>query len=138
MYRLPIHRLNLKVCRWSSPPDRTTPTAPVEPAIAALMGAGARQVVLTCGSRGSFFHDGAGINHAKAMSVQVVDTCGAGDSFIAAFITAYCIEGIEPDRALQIASVAGGETCSYQGGFPQRLRRPIPKWLLSKCADVIA
>ena len=110
-------------------------TAPIEPPIAALMGAGARQVVLTCGSRGSFFQDEAGLHHAKAMSVRVVDTCGAGDSFIAAFTTAYCIEGLEPDRALQIASIAGGETCSYQGGFPQGLR-PIPRWLLSKYAGI--
>ena len=93
MCRLPIHRFELDGVPLVFASGSDDPTAPIEPAIAALMGAGARQVVLTCGSRGSFFQDEAGLHHAKAMSVRVVDTCGAGDSFIAAFTTAYCIEG---------------------------------------------
>ena len=74
-------------------------------------------MLLTCGSRGSFFQDEAGLHHAKAMSVRVVDTCGAGDSFIAAFTTAFCIEGLEPDRALQMPPLRVGKPAPIKAGF---------------------
>ena len=120
---------------FASGPDQ--PNMGVAPLIAALRSAGARQVVVTCGSRGSFFDDGGNMHHAAAVPVDVVDTCGAGDSFIASFVTAFCCEGLDADQALQRASTSAGQTCTHLGGFPQLLR-PIPAWLAAKHADVIA
>lgn len=109
---------------------------PVEPLLNALRAAGARQVVLTCGRRGAFFDDGAAIRHASAAAVDVVDTCGAGDSFIASFLAAFRCEGLDAADALRQASAAAAQTCTHVGGFPQQ-PRPIPDWLLAKYADVV-
>jgi fructoselysine 6-kinase len=119
---------------FASGPD--DPRDPVEPIAAALHQSGARQAIVTCGSRGAYFSDGGALLHAPAHRVQVVDTCGAGDSFIAAFLTAF-IEKRPAAEALRAATVAASETCLYVGGFPQRPRR-IPDWLLDKYAAVIA
>jgi fructoselysine 6-kinase len=110
---------------------------PVEPLARALIRAGARQVVVTCGSRGAFFSDGGALVHTPATLVRVVDTCGAGDSFIAAFLTAFCWEKRPAEEALHKAAAAAAQTCLHVGGFPQTPRR-IPDWLLAKYDSVIA
>jgi fructoselysine 6-kinase len=110
---------------------RDDPAIPVEPVIAALRKAGAHQVALTCGSRGAFFEDGGGISHAAAAPVEVIDTCGAGDSFIAAFVTALCCERLGGPAALERAAAAAAVTCTHVGGFPQE-PRPIPVWLTGR------
>jgi len=111
--------------------------APVEPLAERLHRAGAHQVVVTCGSRGAFFCEGNGaLLHAPATPVAVVDTCGAGDSFIATFLAAVT-EQRPAMEALRDATAAAAQTCLYVGGFPQQLRR-IPDWLLGKYAAVIA
>lgn len=107
------------------------------PLIARLRALGAGRVVVTCGSRGAFFDDGSHLRHAPAMPVDVVDTCGAGDSFIATFVTAHLVDRRDADEALRMACAAAGETCRHLGGFPQTLRR-IPDWLPKKYAGVIA
>jgi fructoselysine 6-kinase len=112
------------------------PDEQVAPIIAALRQAGAKNVVLTCGKRGAYFDDGATIWHAPAKKIEVVDTCGAGDSFIATFITAFCCEHKSAETALKEATASAAETCLHQGGFPQKLRR-IPGWLFHKYAKVI-
>jgi fructoselysine 6-kinase len=118
---------------FASGPD--DPDEPVEPLIRALRGAGVRQVVVTCGSRGASFSDGGAILHAPATPVRVVDTCGAGDSFIAAFLAAFCCEKRGPADSLDKATVTAAQTCLHVGGFPQSPRR-IPDWLLTKYAAV--
>jgi fructoselysine 6-kinase len=66
-----------------------------------------------------------------------VDTCGAGDSFIATFLAAYQVDRKPAAEALRAATAAAAQTCLYVGGFPQQPRR-IPDWLLRKYAAVIA
>jgi fructoselysine 6-kinase len=117
----------------SGPDDVDTP---VEPLLNALRAAGALQVVLTCGRRGSYFDDGKTVLHAPATLVDVVDTCGAGDSFIATFLTAFRCEDLDATEALHRASVAAAQTCTHLGGFPQQ-PRPIPDWLPAKYASFI-
>jgi fructoselysine 6-kinase len=120
---------------FASGPERTDET--VKPLLDTLRAAGARQLVLTCGRRGAFFDDGISIRHAPAIPVDVVDTCGAGDSFIASFLTAFRFDGRDAAEALRAAAAAAAETCAHIGGFPQQ-PRPIPDWLLAKYADVIS
>ncbi|WP_343712097.1 PfkB family carbohydrate kinase [Inquilinus sp.] len=118
---------------FASGPDGEEPVAPLTNALRA---AGARQVVLTCGRRGAFFDDGATIRHAPAIPVDVVDTCGAGDSFIASFLASFRFGGLDAAEALRIAAAAAGETCLHVGGFPQQ-PRPIPDWLPAKYAEFV-
>jgi len=118
---------------FASGPDGDESVAPLT---TALRAAGARQVVLTCGRRGAFFDDGTSIRHAPAEPVDVVDTCGAGDSFIASFLASFRFGGLDAAEALRKAAAAAAETCRHVGGFPQR-PRPIPDWLLAKYAEFV-
>ena len=118
----------------SGPEDEAEP---VEPLVGTLRAAGASQLVITCGSRGAFFSDGGALVHAPAQEVAVIDTCGAGDSFIAGFLRASRSENRPPMEALRMATAEAARTCLYVGGFPQTPRR-IPNWLLEKYADVIS
>jgi len=119
---------------FASGPD--DPAEPVEPLIARLRAAGARQVVVTCGRRGSFHDNGSRVFEAGSVPVAVVDTCGAGDSFIATFIVSRFLEGCCEQDALALAAERASETCTHLGGFPQPVRA-IPQWLLAKYDDVI-
>lgn len=121
---------------FASGPD--DPDESVGPLAEQLHGAGALQVVVTCGSRGAYFREVDGtLRHAKATPVAVVDTCGAGDRFIATFLAAYEMGKKTAAEALREATAAASETCLHIGGFPQQPRR-IPDWLLAKYAAVIA
>jgi fructoselysine 6-kinase len=117
---------------FASGPD--SPDVPVEPLAQGLLEAGARRVVVTCGSRGSYFADSDVVLHEPATDVEVVDTCGAGDSFIAAFLGAYCFDELGPAESLRLACDAAGQTCTHLGGFPQQ-PRPVPDWLIQKYAE---
>lgn len=110
---------------------------PIEPVIARFRARGAQRTVITCGRRGAFFDDAGALSHVPAQEIAVVDTCGAGDSFIAAFLAARILSGQSGPEALRIATAAAALTCGHEGGFPQPLR-PIPAWLFDKYADVIA
>ncbi|MBZ4689398.1 MAG: fructoselysine kinase [Cereibacter sp.] len=117
----------------SGPED---PAEPIEPVIAEFRARGALRSVITCGRRGAFFDDAGEVSHVPAQDIAVVDTCGAGDSFIAAFLAAR-ISGRAGPEALAVATAAAALTCCHEGSFPQPLQ-PIPAWLLDKYADVIA
>ena len=110
---------------------------PVQPLMQHLLSKGAQRVVVTCGRRGAFYHDGARLHRVAARLVQVVDTCGAGDSFIAAFIAEHMLGQRPAEVALERATEAAALTCGHEGGYPQRLG-PIPAWLTQKYAGVIA
>jgi fructoselysine 6-kinase len=127
--------LGVPIVFASGPDDPDTSVAPLAER---LHRAGALNVVVTCGSRGAFFREGDGnLLHAAATPVSVVDTCGAGDSFIATFLSAFQLDRKPAAAALREATAAASQTCLYVGGFPQQPRR-IPDWLLSKYAAVIA
>jgi fructoselysine 6-kinase len=130
-FALPLHDVPLVFASGSDDPSE-----PVEPLIAKLRAAGAVQVVVTCGSRGAFFSNGSSLHHAPATPVSVVDTCGAGDSFIAGFLAASRRERRPPAEALRRAAADAAQTCLYVGGFPQE-PRTVPAWLPEKYAEVI-
>lgn len=83
-----------------------------------LHGQGARLAVVTSGARGSAAFDGRTRARAGIRPVDVVDTTGAGDSFIAGFLAAW-----RAGASLQVALEAGRDraalTCGHLGGFPQ-------------------
>ena len=118
----------------SGPED---PAQSVEPLLNKLKEAGAARVIVTCGNRGAYFSDGGTLLHAPAAEVAVVDTCGAGDSFIASFLAAFQGARHPAAEALRLATIDAAQTCLTIGGFPQTARR-IPNWLLAEYADIIS
>ncbi len=79
-------------------------------------GLGTRVVGITRGSRGSIFYDGEKIYRQGIKKVEAVDTMGAGDSFIAGFLTAYG-DGKPMEQALDYAAERSALTCMIRGGF---------------------
>ncbi|MFI3904430.1 PfkB family carbohydrate kinase [Ochrobactrum sp. S1502_03] len=117
----------------SGPED---PSVPVEPFIAQLKQAGAKKVVVTCGKRGSFYDNGVHDFSAGSVPVSVVDTCGAGDSFISSFLSVLLFKSYDEAAALGYAAGQASQTCTHLGGFPQDIH-PVPQWLLEKYDSVI-
>lgn len=81
-------------------------------------------IVVKDGARGaSMFVDGEWL-HQPAFAVDVVDTVGAGDGFVAGFLSEL-LEGSSPDAQLQTAVITGALCCTHPGdwqGFPSRDR----------------
>jgi fructoselysine 6-kinase len=83
-----------------------------------LLQPGARIAVVTRGSEGSAASDGAVRASTGIRSVDVVDTTGAGDSFIAGFLAAHV--GRAPLlQCLEAGRDHAAQTCTHVGGFPQ-------------------
>jgi fructokinase len=99
-------------------------------------------VVLTCGAEGAMgFGEGYTVT-VPAPAVQVVDTVGAGDSFMAAMLALVCDWGVASEAAgaldvlddrriellLRGAVTAAGMTCSRRGANPPRRAELPPTW----------
>ena len=89
-----------------------------EAMLAAMLAAGASVAVVTMGRLGSLASDGPTIVKADALPVVPVDTTGAGDTFIAAFIDAR-LAGRDLQAALHAGRSTAVKTCLHYGGFPQ-------------------
>ena len=86
-------------------------------AVAVLLAAGVRSVVLTLGARGAVVADATGVVAVPAVPTRVVDTTGAGDSF-----TGACAAVLARGEALVDAAAAGAraaaETVAHEGAQP--------------------
>ena len=82
--------------------------------------AGAGLAVVTRGAHGSLVFDGREVIRAKAMPVEPVDTCGAGDSFAAAFLASR-LDGAPLEACLEAASAAASQAVQHLGAWPQDL-----------------
>lgn len=79
---------------------------------------GAGLAVVTRGSLGSLATDGVTLVETGIRPVEVSDTTGAGDTFIAAFL-ARRLRGGDLKQCLEAARDAASVTCTHFGGFPQ-------------------
>ncbi|MEU4217973.1 carbohydrate kinase [Actinoplanes sp. NPDC026623] len=93
------------------------------PATAAkhILEAGARAVVVTCGSKGAYVATGEGSAMLPAPSVAAVDATGAGDSVMAALVRRLLAEGrpaaLEDwQRHVRFALAVAGLVCERPGG----------------------
>jgi fructoselysine 6-kinase len=78
---------------------------------------GARIAVVTRGAGGSLAASPAEVYEQEALAVEVVDTLGAGDAFIAAFIAGRVGGDSIPD-SLRRAARSAAETCEMIGPWP--------------------
>jgi fructoselysine 6-kinase len=82
------------------------------------IGGGARFAVVTRGAAGSLAFDGAQWWSRDAEVIEAVDTTGAGDSFIAGFLSAWS-RGRSVESCLTVGTVVAAQTCQHRGGFMQ-------------------
>lgn len=83
-----------------------------------LIDNGVAIAVVTRGNQGSVVSDGRVRFAVGIRPVEVVDTTGAGDSFIAGFLAAR-IAGRPLPECLEIGRDQAAATCMHVGGFPQ-------------------
>jgi sugar/nucleoside kinase (ribokinase family) len=76
-----------------------------EAAARALLERGVGNVAMTCGAEGSMLVSGDGVTRVPAFEVQVVDTTGCGDAYVAGFLRGLSL-GQEPAEAAVLGSAA--------------------------------
>ncbi len=77
---------------------------------------GTEIVGITLGSNGACFSNKNQQYHQAIKEVNVIDTMGAGDSFIAGFLTSY-LQKQNIEEALKFAAESAAITCTQRGGF---------------------
>ena len=83
-------------------------------AIESMQRMGAKQVIITLGSRGRIFNAGESLHSVPAERVEVVDTTAAGDTFIG--VLAACLaEGKEIEESVRYATKAAALTIMRYG-----------------------
>ena len=92
--------------------------AVAEAMIVEFLKSGAQLVVVTRGAYGSTVCDGALRFDTGIEPVEVIDTTGAGDSFIAGFLSAR-LAGCSLQDCLRSGRKLAAFTCGHHGGFPQ-------------------
>lgn len=83
-------------------------------AVAHLLAAGVKEIVLKRGAAGASHFDRDGRTDMPGFAVEEVDPTGAGDSFGATFLVARRA-GLPVDRALRYANAAGARTVTIKG-----------------------
>jgi fructoselysine 6-kinase len=87
-----------------------------EPVIKRLKDKTPGLVVMTMGEHGSMVYDGNKMYKGEALPVEVVDTLGAGDSYIAAFLISH-IKGDTIPESIKKGHQAAKEICKRLGGW---------------------
>jgi len=100
-----------------------------------LLAAGARLVVVTCGRSGSLASDGTTVARVGVAPARVVDTLGAGDTVIAAFIAGRA-RGLGLQACLEAGRDDAALTCGHLGGFPQTPLAPAYVRTAASCSGV--
>jgi len=77
---------------------------------------GPRAVVMTRGAQGAFALVDGSLHSQEIVPTEVVDTLGAGDAFIAGFLTAF-VAGDAVSEGLRFGAVTAAQTCRSLGGF---------------------
>lgn len=73
-------------------------------------------VVVTSGSEGSYAYNGDKILHQDVFKTKIVDTLGAGDSYLARILYETQI-GTDLEEAMSLAAESAAKTCNYYGAW---------------------
>lgn len=98
-----------------------------------ILAAGAEIAVIMRGEHGSLLLSETVSVTTPAETILAVDTCGAGDSYIAAFVAAYW-QGKPLVECMAVATDKAAQTCTYLGGWLQRMAA-TPAWLTQYAVD---
>ena len=80
------------------------------------------KLIITCGEKGSYYHDGKKIVGVESIKINAVDATGAGDTFAGA-LTVALSEGMPLDKCIEFGTVAAGLSVTKKGaqsGMPYR------------------
>ncbi len=77
-----------------------------------------KEVIITKGSKGASYYPPKGVFHSVGKIVEVKDTVGSGDSFLAAFITSHSRKEA-PNIILKKATAMGAFIAGKEGGCPE-------------------
>ncbi len=91
--------------------------AEISDLISAIHKAGTKQVIATMGSKGAIYSEGNTKYHSKAKMIEAVDTLGAGDAFIAAFLNSYIEDSGSALDCLETATEFATKICLVEGAF---------------------
>lgn len=97
-------------------------------------------VMVTDGEKGCTYDVGVSSGHLPAYVVEVVDTTGAGDAFVAGFVHQCCQQGeallVSPEKtkaAMMYASAVGALTTTKAGAMDSQPTHPQVLSLLQSC-----
>jgi fructokinase len=74
-------------------------------------------IILTKGAKGAVFLDEDGLHEQSGFPVEVEDTIGSGDSFLAGFLSRY-LKGEPPKDCLAFAGATGAMVATHRGATP--------------------
>jgi fructoselysine 6-kinase len=77
---------------------------------------GPRLVLITSGKLGAWVSDGKKVYHQGVKPVEVVDTLGAGDAFMARFLVEFTC-GTSLRQAMNLAAESAALNCQHYGAF---------------------
>ena len=109
--------------RSSSPVFPVTGLAPARRAAEALVASGFGAAVVTLAERGAVWADGTDGGHVAAPRVKVVDTVGAGDTFVG-YLACDLARGVPLGEGVQEAVRAAALAVTRRGAQPGIPRRP--------------
>jgi fructokinase len=89
---------------------------------------GMEAVIVTMGGQGALLYTGGRFYRHPGYRVQVADTIGSGDAFLAGFLSTF-IQGGDPERCLAFANAAGALVASREGACPDYEPREIEGFL---------
>lgn len=124
---IPVDEAIYGLCDYVTPNETEAATltgidtgsdAGVIKAAESLVARGARNALITLGSRGALLHGESGTHMVPAFRIDnVVDTAGAGDAFNGGFVTALA-EGRQPLDAVRFAMAVAGLSVQKPGTGP--------------------
>lgn len=89
------------------------------------------EVIVTKGAEGASYYTESASYTFPAFEVQVADTCGSGDSFLAAFLSKK-FEGKSPETCMAYATGLGAFVASHEGACPDYNISKLESYIFQK------
>lgn len=77
-----------------------------------------QQFIVTRGAQGAWLFNDRGMINSDGIAIQVQDTIGSGDAFLAAFLSKFLRDEV-PEKCLQFAAATGAFVATQKGGTPE-------------------
>ena len=87
-----------------------------------------QQLIVTRGAKGAWLFNENGRISISGINIQVQDTIGSGDSFLAAFLSKF-LQKESPEKCLEFASITGAYVATQKGGTPVLSEKQIIEFI---------